>query len=257
MGLFFAGDDEHHVEGMKRTGFARYRHVLERDFKQLAVVGFITLVFFIPFAAGVTYAVLSRSLLIAIGSGLLGGAIAGPGYACMVDLILRRMRNDLDDWGLCWRRAFRQNFMAAIAPGMVQCTFLAVLSFAFALILWGAAPITPGTLFILALAAILATMILSVWWPQVVLFQQTQAHRLKNSVLFCALHFGKMLGCALLQAAWWGACVLFMPWTAFLVPFLSVWYILLVSFNMIYTELDDDFRIEEQIKEQFPGRLAE
>lgn len=257
MGLFFAGDEDHHIEGMKRTGFARYKHVLERDFKQLILVGFITLVFFIPFGAGMVYAVLSRSLLLAILSGLLGGAIAGPGYACMVDLILRRMRNDLDDWGVCWKRSFRQNFGAAILPGMVQCTFLGVITFAFALILWGAAPVSPGTLFILAFAILLATMILSVWWPQVVLFQQTHLLRLKNSILFCVLHFGKTFGSALLQTIWWGACVLFMPWTAFLVPFLSVWYILLVSINLIYTELDDDFRIEEQINAEFPGRLGE
>lgn len=257
MGLFYTGDGDHHVEGMRRTGFARYKHVLERDYKALFLVGFITLVFFIPFAAGLTYAVMSQSLLVAIASGLLGGAVAGPGYACMVDLILRRMRNDVDDWWHSWKRSLRQNFRASIVPGMVQCTFLAVIAFAAALLLWGAVRATIGSLVFLAVSSVFMIMLLTVWWAQVTLFEETLGVQLKNTVLFCILHCWPVLKCALVQFAWWLVTVLFMPWTAFLVPVLSVWYILLVAFNLIYTELDDSFHIEELIEEQFPRRLEE
>ena len=103
-------------------------------------MGFLTLLFFVPFAGGMVYAVLSKSALMALISGLLGGAIAGPGFACLVDLILRRLRNDRDDW---W-----------------------------ALMIWGAGTVTMGTLLLLLVASLFLAMLMLGWWPQVVLFEQ-------------------------------------------------------------------------------------
>lgn len=256
MGIFLGGED-HEVAGIKRTGFTRYKHVLERDYKELFLVGFITLIFLIPFGAGLAYGVMSQSLIVSVLSGIVGGAIAGPGYACMEDLILRRMRNDVDHWWVCWKRSFRNNAKASILPGIVQCTFISVIAFAAALIFWGVAPVSLGTLLILTVASLLSIMVLSVWWPQVVLFDQKVSAQFKNTIFFCLLHFKPVLLGALVQFLWWMVTVLFMPWTAFLVPILGVWYILLVSINMIYTDIDNEFRVEDQIREQFPGRLEE
>lgn len=215
MGLFYTNDDEHYVEGVKRTGFARYKYVLERDFKAFFLVGFITLLFLIPFGAGLCYGILSESLIVSVLAGIIGGAIAGPGLACMEDLILRRLRNDVDDWWASWKRALRMNAKASVLPGIVQCTFISVIAFAAALILWGAAPITPGTLVILAVSSLLMIMLLSAWWPQVVLFEQKAALQVKNSILFCILHFKNSLIGALVQFAWfWSPWALTAPTTA-------------------------------------------
>jgi hypothetical protein len=46
-----------------------------------------------------------------------------------------------------------------------------------------------------------------------------------------------------------------MPWTAFVVPFLGVWYILYVSLFLLYDKLDYAFKIEEQIAERFPEQV--
>ena len=98
-------------------------------------------------------------------------------------------------------------------------------------------------------------MVFSVWWPQVVLFDQNPSVQLKNCVLFCIRFFPRVLGTAVLQAAFWALMVLFLPWTGFLVPFLGVWYILLVAVFLIYDQLNDAFRIEEQICAQFPDQI--
>lgn len=256
MGLFFASDEERFTPGVRKSGFPRYKEVLEGNWKDFIKVGFITLLFFIPLAAGLVYAVGSQSAIAAILAGLVGGAVSGPGFACMEDLILRRLRDDLADWGVSWRRSMKQNWKASLLPGAVQGLFLGLLVFAGALILWGAAPVTPGNLVLLAVSALLGTMVLTVWWPQVVLFEQKPLLQVKNAVFFCIFHFGRVLVSALLQMAWWAVMFLFLPWTAFVVPVLGVWYILFVALHLIYPMLDEDFRVEEQIEEKFPGRMG-
>lgn len=257
MGLFFGGDEERFTPGVRKGGFPRYREILEANYKVFFLVGFIALVFYIPLAAGLVYAVGSRSSLAAILAGLVGGAIAGPGYACLVDLIMRRLRDDKGDWTVCWKRSMRQNWKASLLPGAVQGLFLALIVFSGTLIYWGAAPISVGTLLLLAFSIVLGTMVLTVWWPQVVTFDQKPLQQVKNAVLFGVFHFGKTLLSAIVQILWWAVLVLFMPWTAFVVPIIGLWYILFVALHLIYPMLDGDFRIEEQIEEKFPGRLGE
>ena len=59
----------------------------------------------------------------------------------------------------------------------------------------------------------------------------------------------------MLQTAFWAIMVLFLPWTAFLVPFFGVWYILFVAVFLLYDRMNDAFRIEEQICAQFPEQI--
>ncbi len=257
MGLFFGGDDDRVIPGVRKGGFPRYREVLEQNWKDFIKVGFITLVFFLPLGAGLVYAVGTKSALLAILAGLAGGAVSGPGYACMVDLILRRLRNDRDDWSFCWKRALRQNWRASLLPGAVQGLLLAMITFIIALIEMMAAPLTPGTLLLLGFSIVLATMVLTVWWAQVALFEQRALQQVKNALLFCIFHFGKALLSALVQVLWWAVIVLFLPWTAFIVPIIGLWYVLFVALHLIYPRLDEDFHVEEQIEEKFPGRIEE
>lgn len=256
MGLFFA-DEPDHFTGLRKAGFPRYKEVLEGSWKEFFFVGFLTLLYFAPFAGGMVYAVLSKSALVAMLSGLLGGVIAGPGYACLVDLILRRLRSDRSDWWYCYKRAMGQNWRAAILPGVIQCLFLAAVVFGAALMIWGAGTVTMGTLLLLALAALLFTMLTMAWWPQVVLFEQKAFIQIKNALFFAIFHFKKVFAAALVQVIWWLIIALFMPWTAFVVPILGVWYVLFVGLFLIYPDLDRDFRVEEQIEEKFPGVLED
>lgn len=256
MGLFFPDEKELNLP-VRKAGFARYREVLEGNYKVFFFAGFISLVFFIPFAAGMVYAVLSTSALIALLSGILGGAIAGPGLACMYDLILRRLRNDKADWWFCWKKSMAQNGRGAVLPGIVQCVFLALTIFIAALMLKGLTPFSWGTAALLLFGSVLVTMLVTVWWVQEVLFTQTTLLMLKNAVYFCILHLWKSLGAALVRVAWWLILFLFLPWTAFVVPVLGVWYVLFLSVFILYRDLDEDFRIEEQIREQFPDSMEE
>lgn len=254
MGLFFPHDENRFTHG-RAIGFARYREVLEQSFKEFFLVGFITLVFLIPFGLGAAYALLSTSSLVMLAAAVIGGAISGPGVACMYDIILRRLRNDKSDWWVCYKKSMRQNWRAAILPGIVQCVFLGFLIFNGALLWWAKLPITMGTVAMLAFSSVLFMMVLSVWWPQVVLFDQRAGRQLKNAIFFILFHLWRVLGAAVLQTAWWVVMFLFLPWTAFLIPFLSMWYILYLAVFLLYRPMDEAFRIEEQINERFPGQI--
>ena len=83
------------------------------------------------------------------------------------------------------------------------------------------------------------------YWPQLVLFDQTPWIRLKNCLLFCITYFWKVMGSALLQLAYWAVFVLFAPWTALLLPLLGIWYIVFLSQLLIYGPMDEAFHIEE------------
>lgn len=89
-------------------------------------------------------------------------------------------------------------------------------------------------------------MLFTAFWPQVVLFEESNLHRLQNAVLFC-LKYGKhVLGAAVLQLVWWLLFVLFLPWTGFLVPFLGVWFIWFVCFFLLYNDFNAAYGIEER-----------
>ncbi len=256
MALFDQEDDKM-IAGVRRIGFARYRELLAGNWKGFFAVGFITLLFFAPFAAGLVYAILSKSTLMAVAAGVVGGAIAGPGMACLYDNILRRMRNDRSEWWVAWKRAFRQNLRIAIPTGIVQCVFVGVAVFVGALMLWGATAPSLGTAAIVLVASLLAAMLLTVWWPQAVLFTQTPVLRFKNCLLFLLYHPGRVIGAAALQVAWWLVMLLLLPWTAFVVPILGVWYITFLSMHIIYRPFNVDFKVVEQIRATFPDNLPE
>lgn len=254
MGIFFPSDPDY-FPNERKTGFPRYAQVLERDWKRFFLVDLLTLATLIPFAAGVILSIATSSVLVLIPGCIIGGSIAGPGMACMYDCILRSLRDNTDDWWFNYKKAFRQNLGASMLPGILMCLFIGFLAFACALLWWSNLPITGGTVAILLFSALIVTMVFTIWWPQIVLFSQKPGLQLKNCLLFMIQYFWKTLGAAALQLVWWAVMVLFMPWTAFVVPFLGVWYILYVSLFLLYDKLDYAFKIEEQIARSFPEQV--
>ena len=254
MGIFFP-DEPDHFPNQRPVGFKRYAQVLEANWKRFFLVDLLTLATLIPFAAAVILAVLTSSLVVLIPGCIVGGLIAGPGLACMYDCILRALRDNRDDWWHNYKKAFRQNLGASLLPGVIQCLFVGFVVFAGAMMWWSQLPVTAGTVAIMALSLLIVTAMFSIWWPQVVLFSQKPKFQLKNCILFLIRYFWRSLGVSALQLLWWAFMALFMPWTAYVVPFLGVWYILYVSQFLLYDKLNDAFRIEEQIAQSFPQQI--
>ena len=81
--------------------------------------------------------------------------------------------------------------------------------------------------------------------PQIVLFRQTPAIRLRNALLFLIRYFWRVMGTGILQLAHWAVYVLFAPWTLLLLPVTGIWYIVFLSQFLVYEQMDDALRIEE------------
>lgn len=254
MGIFFP-DEPDYFPNQRPTGFKRYSQVLERDWKRLVLVNLITMFWLLPLMLGIGYAVLSSSVLVLIPVCIVGGCLAGPGIAGVYDMVLRGLRDNTDDWWFSYKRALKQNFRAALVPGAVMALFWGFFIFSCAMLWW--APGNPGlgTVLVMLVSALLMTMLFTVWWPQVVLFDQRPGIQVKNCLLFFIRYLVPALKAAAVQLLWWVLLVLFLPWSGFVVPFIGIWYIVFVSTFLIYDQLDEAFAIEERIAEAFPEQI--
>lgn len=244
MGLFFP-EDPHFNETKRQTGFYRYRQLLSARFSRWWKTNLLTLAGFAPLAAGVFYAVASTSVLVLLPASLLGGMIAGPFLAGMYDAILRGLRDDPLPWWEGYKRAWKQNWKSSLVSGALLGLVLGVYTFMTMLFWWVERAPSPGTLALYLFALLVVAIVNTLYWPQLVLFQQKASIRLQNCLLFCIKYFWRVLGVGLLQLGYWTVFVLFAPWTLLLLPVLGVWYILFLSQFLIYTQMNEAFSIEE------------
>lgn len=245
MGLFFA-EDPHFNENERQTGFLRYRQVLSVRFGQWWKINLLTLVGFAPLAAGIIYAIASTSLLVLLPCSILGGMISGPFLAGMYDAILRGLRDEPRPWWDCYKRSWRQNWRGSLIPGALLGLMLGLYAFMGMLFWVSEVPPSLGTVALYLFAVLLALVVSTLYWPQLVLFNQKSSIRLRNCLLFCIQDFWRVMGVGLLQMAYWGLYVLFAPWTLILLPVIGVWYILFLSQFLIYEQMDGAFRIESR-----------
>lgn len=195
-------------------------------------------------------------MLVLIPVCIIGGAVAGPFFACMYDTVFRSLR---DAPGGCiqnYRRAFRQNWRQAVIPGIIFCLLLGFYTFMPMIFLWTWHFPGWGTLAVYIFGLLLFTMFFTLYWPQLVLFEQAEGQRFKNCLLFLIRFFWRTLGCAMLQLVYWTAILVFLPWSVILLPFLGVWFILYTTNFLLYDTLDGIFHIEEGIAEAFPEQTA-
>ena len=114
MSLFF-NRNLYQGTGKRPTGFNRYRDLIERNYKKLLKANLLTLLFLLPFAAGVLLAILSTSVLVLLPACIIGGAIAGPALSCMYDAVFRSLREApgsfMDNYKHAWKQNWRQSFI--------------------------------------------------------------------------------------------------------------------------------------------------
>ena len=235
------------------VGIDRYQDVLGRHWTRFFLTGLVTMLGCLPLAAGVAWAILSSSLLVLLPAGLVGGAIAGPFLACLYDTILRALRDAPGSWAENCKRSLAQNWRASLLPGALTGLFLAAAAFAgMMLFFWSAVRPTAVTILVYLFSWLVFLVLTTLYWPQLVLFDQRAAVRLRNALLFTVRYFWATLGVALFQLVWWLLMVLFAPWTLLLMPFVGVWFDLFVTLFLLYDRLDKAFQIEESIARAFP-----
>lgn len=228
--------------------------IIPENWKSFLLANFLTVLGALPFALGMTAAMLTHSLVVLVPACLLGGACLGPALSGMVDCILRSLRHCQDDWWSSYRRAWKQNWRDSLMPGMVLCLFVGFLLFMGLQLFWTQGVLPLGTALCCLVSALIAAIVFSVFWPQLVLFRQSQISRLRNCVVFFFSNFFRCLAAGLLQVAWWVLMLILYPGSLLLVVFLGFWLVLSWTYKLLYPALNRVFQIEERIAEEFPDQ---
>ena len=246
MGLFIREDPDYN-EDVRQTGFNRYKQLLSIRFAHWWKVSMVTLLGMTPLTVGIIYSIGVSSVLVLLPCSIVGGMIAGPFLAGMYDAILRGLRDDPLPWKDAWVRAWKQNWKASLVPGALMGLMTGLYAF-MAMLLWWAAEAPPslGTVALFLFSLLLLLVVCTLYWPQLVLFEQSPAVRLRNCILFCVKYFWRVMGAGLIQLAFIAVYVLFAPWSVLLLPVIGAWYIIFLAQFLIYDQLDDSFHIEEQ-----------
>lgn len=140
-------------------------------------------------------------------------------------------------------------------PGILFCLLLGFYSFMLMMFWWSATFPSWGTLAVYLFGLVLFTMFFTVYWPLLVLFEETGRQHFQNCLLFVIRFFWKVLGCALLQLLYWTAMALFLPWSMILISIVGIGFVLHGTNFLLYDTLNEIFRIEERIAEAFPEQV--
>ena len=245
MGMFVR-EDPGYDENVRQTGFNRYKQLMSIRFTQWWKISMITLIGFVPLAAGIIYSILVSSMLVLIPCSILGGMIAGPFLAGLYDAILRGLRSDPLPWKDAYGRSWRQNWRDSLIPGALLGLMAGLYFFMAMLFWWREETPSIGTLALALFSLLLVLVIFTVYWPQLVLFNQSPIVRLRNCLLFCIKYFWRVMGAGLLQLAFIAVYVLFAPFSILLLPIIGAWYVVFLAQFMIYDQLDSSFHVEEQ-----------
>ena len=244
MGLF-VHDDPSYDPSIRQTGFYRYRQLLSECASHWFLVDLITLAGALPLAAGVVAGIVTSSIVVLIPCSILGGMIFGPFLAGMFDAVYRGMRDDNTARWANYRKSWRQNWRGSLLPGAFLGLFLGLYTFMTMLFWWSERSPSLGTVALYLFSGLLLLVFTTLYWPQLVLFQQTMLNRLRNIVLFASKYMWRVVGAVLVQMVYIAVLVLFAPWSLMLVPFLGLWYILFLSQFIIYDALNQELHIEE------------
>ena len=198
MGLFIPEDKDYN-EAVRQVGFNRYKQLLSAHFGDWFKVNLLTVLGALPLAAGITLSILSSSILVLIPCALVGGMIFGPFLAGMYDAVLRGMRDDPHRWWENYRRSWKQNFRSSLLPGAILGLFLGMYTFMGMLLWWAETAPSTGTVALYLVSGLVLILICTLYWPQLVLFEQRNVDRIRNMILFSAKFLWKMLGVSLLQ----------------------------------------------------------
>lgn len=249
MGMFVR-EDPNYDESVRQTGFNRYKQLLSIRFGQWWKVNLITLAGCVPLAAGIGYAIGVSSVLVLLPCSILGGMIAGPFLAGLYDAILRGLRDDPMPWKDAYARSWRQNLKGSLVPGAVTGLLAGLYAFMGMLFWWAQTPPSLGTVALYLASLLLVLVVSGLYWPQLVLFEQSPIVRLRNCMLLCIKYFWRIMGAGLLQLAFLAVYVLFAPWSALLLPVVGAWYVVFLAQFLIYDQMNDSLRIEEQFEQR-------
>lgn len=230
----------------RQTGFARYKQLMSFYAFHWLRLNLIAFAGALPLAAGIWLAILTSSVVVLLPLSFLGGMIFGPFLAGLVDSIMRGLRDAPGNWWANYKKSWKQNWKGSLVPGGLLGLLTGLIAFMIYILSVSRVAVPASTWLMLIVSAAAVIWFNTLYWPQLVLFSQSPAIRLRNAILFTIKHSLRVLAAVVIQLAWAALLVLLAPWTLVAIPFLGFWFPIFLAQLRIYADLNADLRIEEQ-----------
>ena len=230
----------------RQTGFARYKQLMSFYAFHWLRLNLIAFAGALPLAAGIWLAILTSSVVVLLPLSFLGGMIFGPFLAGLVDSIMRGLRDAPGNWWANYKKSWKQNWKGSLVSGGLLGLLTGLIAFMIYILSVSRVAVPASTWLMLIVSAAAVIWFNTLYWPQLVLFSQSPAIRLRNAILFTIKHSLRVLAAVVIQLAWAALLVLLAPWTLVAIPFLGFWFPIFLAQLRIYADLNADLRIEEQ-----------
>ena len=209
----------------RKTGVGRVFELVGRDMNSMFLANLLTCLGFAPVICLVYIGFLANSLPVMLISAVAGGILAGPALAGMYDTVLRALRDEAGYWWVTYRKAFKRNFKASIAPGIFYC--------------------------------VVVTLQIFLVYFCFNMLSQALGLTLKNSINCMIAFLPHALAAAIVQVLFWGVVILCMPLGLLLMLVFGFWFVTEVSCQIVYGDIDRVFHIEENIRKMRDAELEE
>ena len=269
MGLFPSANDFKAGKGVekdapRKTGVRRFFELVGRDMNSMFLANLLTCLGFVPVISLVYIGFLMNNLPVMLISAAVGGLLAGPALAGMYDTVLRALRDEAGYWWVTYRKAFKRNFKASLAPGVLYTVVVTLqiflVYFCFNMLYHGTnvgVPLWVATV----LNLLVFQMLFAYMWPQVVLLDQPLSLTLKNSINCMIAFLPHALAASIVQILFWGVVILCMPLGLLLMLVFGFWFQVEITSQIVYGDLDRVFHIEENIRRlhdaEYEAEMAE
>jgi len=209
-------------DGSRPTGFARLWELATRDLGAFWKDSFFCCLAIVPGGLLVAAGLLEGGWLLVLAGGVLIGLLGAPFYCCMLDAVLRALRDEPMSYWSWWEtysHAWRQNWRDCLLPGLMLGVWGG---------LWGAALVLfadleqarSGTWFSLLLAGVLSVCFFNNLFCQIPLLTLPLGTRLRNALFLFFGYLPRALASAAIQSVYWALVFLAMPYD---VPFFWHW----------------------------------
>ncbi len=223
----------------------RFFRILSRHGRGILASGLLAGLSSSVYILAMVLALKHRALIFVLIGGPLGGLAVMPQLLGVADTVFRAMRGEAGFWWESYKRAWRRNLRASVAPGLLMG-----LLFGFQLLLLRQSSTEGEGLVVSAAMLICITLCVAVakWTVlQLAIVDLPLVRILLNSLVLFGKYSLKTLGTAVFECAYWFLIVALSPVSLVFAAILNFWFPMLVTMLYLYAPLNNTFGIEDAL----------
>ena len=246
----------------RKTGISRWFEIVSRDLWDFTKANFVTILCFAPMlivmVMAAVWLLLDPNLLILILGLFVGsvfGVFAGPALCAMEALMLKSLRDEPKFFWHTYKKAFKENFKQGAVIGIIFSFILLAQVFGF--VVYFRHSTSVWMLALMFLDALLLTMMLLFFIPQLVLMDLPLKAIFTNSLRLSLGFLPRSLPAALIQLGLFGAQLLYLPFSFPIFILVGLWIPIFTGLFLIYKPFNEVFHIEEQFAKRREQEMEE